>query len=80
MKTVDVLLDELGMTIEDLAESAELPTVRTEAIALGRWLPKPAERQKVARALGVNLSDISWGHTLDPRNVRYRQVGVKEEL
>ena len=78
-KTVDVLFEEAGLTVEDIAEATLLPTERVEAIALGRWLPSPAERIKVSEAFNVSTSDISWGHTLDPRNVRYRRFGLKEE-
>jgi transcriptional regulator with XRE-family HTH domain len=80
LKTVDILFEETGLTVEDIAEATLLPTERVEAIALGRWLPSPSERKKVAEAFGVSISDISWGHTLDPRNIRYRRFGLKEEL
>ena len=79
-KTVDVLFEETNLTVEDIAEATRLPTERIEAIALGRWLPSPNEREKVAEAFGVSINDISWGHTLDPRNIRYRRFGLKEEL
>lgn len=79
-KTVDILFEEANLTVEDIAEATLLPTQRVEAIALGRWMPSPAERKKVAEAFGVSVSDISWGHTMDPRNIRYRRFGLKEEL
>ena len=24
------------------------------------------------------MEDVSWGHTMDPRNVRYRRFGFKD--
>jgi hypothetical protein len=78
--TVDLLLDQQQITVEDLSEQAGLPLDRTEAIALGRWTPAPAERLKIAAAFGVEIDTISWGHTMDPRNVRYRQFGLQEEI
>lgn len=78
--TVDVLLDQHQMTVEDLSEQAVMTFDRAEAIALGRWTPAPAERQRIAQAFGVPVEDISWGHTMDPRNVRYRQFGLQEEI
>ena len=78
--TVDVLLDQQHMTVDDLSEQAGLDLARTEAIALGRWTPAPAERQRIAAAFGVEIDTISWGHTMDPRNVRYRQFGLQEEI
>ena len=78
--TIDILFEETNLTVEDIAEATLLPTERIEAIALGRWLPNPSERKKVAEAFGVSVSDISWGHTVDPRNIRYRRFGLKEEI
>lgn len=80
MKTIDVLFEEQDLTVEDVAARCGLDGKRVEAIALGRWTPSPAEREKLAGALGVDATEISWGHTLDPRNVRYRRFGLKEDF
>lgn len=80
MKTVDLLFEESNLTVEDVAERCGLPTQRVEAIALGRWTPSPAERQRIAAAFEVSVEDISWGHTLDPRNLRYRRFGLQEDF
>ena len=80
MKTVDLLFEESGLMVEDVSELSKLQPERVEAIALGRWTPSPAERQKIAQAFGVSVGEISWGHTMDPRNVRYRRFGLKEEF
>ncbi len=79
MKTVDLLFEERGFTVEDVAERTKLPPARVEAIAVGRWTPSPAERQKIASAFDVSIDEISWGHTMDPRNVRYRRFGFKHD-
>lgn len=68
------------MTIDDVAERARLSVERMEAIALGRWTPSPAERLRVAEAFGIAVEEVSWGHTMDPRNIRYRQFGLKENF
>jgi len=47
---------------------------------LGRWTPSPAERQKVAQVFGVSADEVAWGHTMDPRNIRYHRYGMKEEF
>ncbi len=78
--TVDLLFEETGFTVEDVAELANLQPERIEAIAVGRWTPSPAERKKVAEAFGVTVDDVSWGHTMDPRNIRYRQFGMNEGM
>ena len=80
MKTVEHLLDELDINLEDLAKRAGLELQRTLAIADGRWTPSPKEREKLAAALGVPVTDISWGHTMSPRNVRYGRFGLKEDF
>ncbi len=78
MKTVDYLLEAADWAVEDLAERAGLTTERAEAIALGRWTPSPSERQRIAVAFGVATEEVSWGHTMDPRNVRYRRFGIRD--
>jgi transcriptional regulator with XRE-family HTH domain len=80
VKTVDKLLEESGLWIEDVAERSNLAEERVEAIALGRWTPSPDERNRVAEALSVSVDEVSWGHTMDPRNVRYRRFGLKEDF
>ncbi len=80
MKTIDVLFEQTGSTVEDIAEASKLAEPRVEAIALGRWTPSPAERKALADAFGVSVEEISWGHTMDPRNVRYRRFGLKENF
>jgi transcriptional regulator with XRE-family HTH domain len=80
MKTIDVLFEEAGLTIDDVAERSGLSLERLEAIALGRWTPSPAERLQLAEALGAQVDDIAWGHTMDPRNIRYRRLGLRENF
>jgi transcriptional regulator with XRE-family HTH domain len=80
MKTLDLLFDETNLTFNDIAEKAGLPLKRLEAIALGRWTPSPDDRLRIARAFEVPVDEIIWGHTMDPRNIRYRQFGLKENF
>jgi hypothetical protein len=53
---------------------------RVAAIAEGRWTPTPAERERIAAAFGLPVAEVSWGHTMNPRNVRYRRFGLKENF
>jgi hypothetical protein len=78
--TVDVLLEQQGLSIPQLADGAGIETGRMEAIVTGRWTPSPAERARIAAALGLTTDDISWGHTMSPRNVRYHRFGLPEHL
>ena len=76
MPTLEYFFEKTDLTIEDIAERAGLPLNRVEAIILGRWTPSPQERKKVADAFGVSVEEVSWGHSMDPRNVRYRRFGL----
>ena len=80
MKSIDQLLADRGLTMAELAEQAQLESGRVEAIVHGRWTPSPTERQRIAAALSVSVDEIIWGHTMDPRNVRYRRFGMKERF
>lgn len=80
VRTIDLYFEETGLGVDDVAAKSGLPVERVEAIALGRWTPSPAEREKIAAAFGVEVGMISWGHTMDPRNVRYRRFGLKEDF
>jgi len=75
-----MLFEETGLTIEDIVERSNLQIERVEAIFMGRWTPSPVERARVAAAFGVSVDDVSWGHTIDPRNVRYHRFGLKKDF
>jgi hypothetical protein len=80
MKTVEHLLEERGLAIDELADRAAMDVERALAIADGRWTPSPQERDRIAAALEIDVAAISWGHTMNPRNVRYRRHGLKENF
>ena len=78
MKTIDLLFEETGLTIEEIAKRTQLSKERIEAIAVGRWTPSPVERQRLAAAFGISIEEVSWGHTMAPRVVRYHRFGLRE--
>ncbi|MCA9261026.1 MAG: hypothetical protein KDA61_17545 [Planctomycetales bacterium] len=80
MHTVDHILEKSGRDPAWLAHHSGLELVRIVAIVEGRWLPSPGERRCIAAALEASLEDISWGHTMSPRNVRYHQFGIEKEF
>jgi lambda repressor-like predicted transcriptional regulator len=80
MKTVDVVLEELQWSLDDLAAKCALEVERVAAIVDGRWLASPKEREHIAAAIGLPVAEISWGHTMNPRNVRYHRFGLKEDF
>ena len=80
MKTVEHLFEESGLSVEEVAERSGLEMERVLAIAEARWLPSPQEREAIARSFGVPVEEISWGHSMNPRNIRYRRFGLKENF
>src|SRR6185369_2702609 len=78
IRTVEHLFEQTGLTIEEVAERSKLTAHRVAAIAEGRWTPSPDERQRIAAAFGIPVEEISWGHTMNPRNIRYGRFGFKE--
>ncbi len=80
MKTVEHLFEETGLAIEQISERSGLPIERVAAIAEGRWTPSPQERERIAAAFGVPVAEVSWGHTMNPRNIRYQRYGLKEDF
>lgn len=79
-KTIDALVEQLGISLEELAKRSRLDTSRVLAIISGRWTPNPKERERLAAALGVSVDEVSWGHTMSVRNVRYHRYGLKEDF
>lgn len=79
-QSVDRLVEQNGMTIAEIALRSGLSEERVEAIVDGRWLSSPEERAMMAVGLGCEVDDVDWGHTLSPRNLRYRQIGLREDF
>jgi transcriptional regulator with XRE-family HTH domain len=80
LKTIDLLLEETGLSIAELADRSQLAPERIEAILSGRWLPSPNERNRLATVVGLPVDQIGWGHSMTPRNVRYQRFGLKENF
>ena len=80
MTTIDVLFERHELTIEDIAERSGLSSDRVEAIVCGRWLASPQQRSAIAGAFGVEVNEIDWGHSMNPRNIRYHRFGLEEDF
>ncbi len=63
-------MEEAGINADQLAVSAKLDSKLVKAIATGNYTPSPAERQRLAGALGVSIEDISWGHAVEVQHLR----------
>jgi hypothetical protein len=62
VRSVAELCLEHSLTVAQVAERSQLEEGCVLAIAMGRWTPSPAERQKVAAVFGVSIDEIAWGH------------------
>jgi transcriptional regulator with XRE-family HTH domain len=60
--SVSELCEQHQISVQELTDRSGLEASRVLAIALGRWTPSPAERQKIAAVFQVAVDDISWGH------------------
>lgn len=79
-RTIERIIEETSLSIADLATRACMEKRRIQAIVDGRWTPSPAERDRIAAALGLSVDAISWGHTMNFRNVTYHRKGMKENF
>ena len=61
-KNLDDLCAQHQIDVKQLAAMTGLDEGRVLAIALGRWTPSPAERDKVSAAFGLTRDQIAWGH------------------
>lgn len=80
MKTVEHLFEITGISLQEVSDRSALSVDRVAAIAEGRWTPSPDERRRIAAAFGVEVTDVSWGHTMSPRVIRYGRFGFKESF
>jgi transcriptional regulator with XRE-family HTH domain len=80
MRTIDYLFETTDVSLEEIAQRAGLPVERVAAIAEGRWTPSPDERERLASAFGLPVTEISWGHSMNPRNIRYQRHGLRENF
>ena len=61
-KTVAELCGQQQIDLDTLVEKSGLDRSRVQAIVEGRWTPSPSERKSIAEALGVEPTEITWGH------------------
>jgi transcriptional regulator with XRE-family HTH domain len=52
-----------GVTLDALERASGLDRRVLTAIVNGRYTPSPAQRERVAAALGIAKEQIAWGHT-----------------
>ena len=62
LRTIAELCAEHRITVKDLADRALVEEKRVAAIAEGRWLPSPSERDRIAAVFKLERDQIVWGH------------------
>jgi hypothetical protein len=70
MKPLARYMEETGMTVEQLIAAAKLDKKLVKAIVSGNYVPSPAERKRVAAAIGVPVEEISWDHAVPVEHLR----------
>jgi hypothetical protein len=70
MKPITIYVEEAGIDAGQLAATAGLDAKLVKAIVSGNYTPSPAQRQRLAAALGVSADDISWEHAVPVQYLR----------
>ena len=70
MKPIARYIEEDGISVSQLATAAGLDSKLVKAIVSGNYTPSPAQRQRLAAALGVSTDDISWEHAVTVQHMR----------
>lgn len=64
MKPLGHWLEQKNVSLPQLVEASGLDPKLVGAIARGHYTPSPSQRRSLASALGVQVGDVSWGHTV----------------
>ena len=70
MKPMAVHIEEKGTSIDHLVAVSGLDAKIVKAIADGQYTPSPSQRQRLAAALGVDVGEIAWGHSVPVQHLR----------
>ena len=70
MKPIARLMEETAIGVNELAAAAGLDAKLVKAVVSGNYTPSPAQRERLAAALGVSMDDIAWGHTVPVEHMR----------
>ena len=70
MKPIARYLEDTGMTADQLAASAAMDIKLVRSIVAGNYTASPADRRRLATALGVSVEDIAWGHSVPVEHLR----------
>jgi hypothetical protein len=63
-------MKEAGIGLAELVAASGLEAALVKAVVSGNYTPSPAQRQRIAGALGVAVADIAWGHAVPVEHLR----------
>ena len=70
VKPVRWYLEQSGITVDELVAASGMEPRLVKAIVSGNYIPSPAQRQRLAGALGIPKEDISWEHAVPVQHIR----------
>jgi transcriptional regulator with XRE-family HTH domain len=70
MKPLARYMEQAGLSVDQLVTATGLDAKLVKAIVSGNYTPSPAQRRKLAAAVGVSANDISWEHTVEVQFLR----------
>ena len=70
MKLLADALADNGMSVAELVETSGLESRIVKLLLAGSYTPSPSERLRIAKALGLEIEDIAWGHTVPVQHLR----------
>jgi len=70
MKLLADALADNGMSVAELVAASGLESRVVKLLLAGSYTPSPSERTRIAGALGVEVEEIAWGHTVPVQHLR----------
>jgi hypothetical protein len=70
MKPIARVMEETGIGIGALVAASGLDKRLVRAVVTGNYTASPAQRQRLADALGVSTDDIAWDHAVPVQHLR----------
>jgi len=70
MKAIARLMEETGIGVSELVAATGLDKKLVRAVVSGNYTASPAQRQRLAAALGVPAEEIVWDHAVPVHHLR----------
>jgi lambda repressor-like predicted transcriptional regulator len=70
MKPLAEVFTEKGMSVAELVAASGLENRVVKLLLAGSYTPSPSDRVRIAKALGVEVEEIAWGHTVPVQHLR----------